>query len=74
MVYPPPPKRSSGLLKDLTNFTQFACPANALYNRRVIDVPLLTYLAWISSDSQAYLLRENLSRIATQWLMDHMIP
>jgi hypothetical protein len=74
MVYPPPPRRSSGLLKDLTNFTQFACPEKALYSRCAIDVSLLAYLAWISSDSQAYLLRENLFHTVKQSLMDHMIP
>lgn len=26
IVYPPPPRSSSGLWKDLTNLTQFACP------------------------------------------------
>lgn len=26
IVYPPPPSRSRGLLKDLTNLTQLACP------------------------------------------------
>lgn len=30
MVYPPPPSRSSGLLNDLTNLTQFACPFPSL--------------------------------------------
>ena len=39
IVYPPPPRRSKGLLNDLMNLTQFACPTYASVNISRFKVP-----------------------------------